>query len=569
MFAGMLRDATAASSARAALKALVANSFDLRLPAQRLLFEAVQRCDFEGQKTEVAAAALNMSVRQFFRLRNEAMEAIALSVDHALGIPDDAGATQLHLAELVAEFDPSAALEIYNRYPQLAPGRPSYERAVAAIWAGEPAEGYVEACSGPWRMMAQTVLIRYLLASARQDEADALTESVRREVEGYVGPLRHSIEFELAEIDRRSALRRGRTAQAARLAGLMCSLAKRDSRLNALAQIASAESAISGGDFGAATTRLAEAEGIGARARDVSVLSRAEYARACIAAVKGDHAAAASLFRLSASAIEGLDGGFALRAHMYEGRAALLASAPWSSVGRVRRARGSDWVNAEAAAVQARYQVLSDPRGAVETSAKALEMAQRACAPGALAYGSATLGIALDASGDAAGARNLFIDALKTALDLNDRMLLWDLFDHPSTLQRDLGPLAVDNELVEVIGRAADSKVASRTSVVPPATRALKIELTRLALVGAAQQQVELVEFHACCKSVALTLFASPYPVEQVMQVGRQRWQLESAAAQWLVPASQRAAFGSAYQVLWERMLERIHAEIRWTRRAG
>jgi hypothetical protein len=67
------------SSCRDALLLLVDRTFG-SIEDTRRLREIVVRCDVEGQKARQAAAGMHLSLRQFFRYRAEAIEALALSV---------------------------------------------------------------------------------------------------------------------------------------------------------------------------------------------------------------------------------------------------------------------------------------------------------------------------------------------------------------------------------------------------------------------------------------------------------------------------------------------------------
>lgn len=72
------RKALGTASCRDALLMLVDRTFGDIRDTQRFR-EIVLRCDVEGQKAREAAAGMHLSVRQFFRYRAEAIEALALS----------------------------------------------------------------------------------------------------------------------------------------------------------------------------------------------------------------------------------------------------------------------------------------------------------------------------------------------------------------------------------------------------------------------------------------------------------------------------------------------------------
>jgi hypothetical protein len=74
------RNALGTASCRDALLLLVERAFGDIRDTQRLR-EIILRCDVEGQKARQAAAGMHLSLRQFFRHRAEAIEALALSFE--------------------------------------------------------------------------------------------------------------------------------------------------------------------------------------------------------------------------------------------------------------------------------------------------------------------------------------------------------------------------------------------------------------------------------------------------------------------------------------------------------
>ena len=84
------RKALGTASCRDALLLLVDHAFGDIRDTQRLR-EIILRCDVEGQKARAAAAEMHLSLRQFFRHRAEAIEALALFFERL----DEPGAPDL------------------------------------------------------------------------------------------------------------------------------------------------------------------------------------------------------------------------------------------------------------------------------------------------------------------------------------------------------------------------------------------------------------------------------------------------------------------------------------------
>ncbi len=74
------RRALGTASCRDALLLLVDHAFG-DIPDTQRLREIILRCDVEGQKARAAAAGMHLSLRQFFRHRAEAIEALAISFE--------------------------------------------------------------------------------------------------------------------------------------------------------------------------------------------------------------------------------------------------------------------------------------------------------------------------------------------------------------------------------------------------------------------------------------------------------------------------------------------------------
>jgi hypothetical protein len=319
----MLREALHAESAYKAVIVAIETAFDQASPSGRQLKEIVRRCDIDCQTTTAAAADMNLSVRQFFRYRTDAVEAIAQSVGRSLRQPDDSSRKQLVMASMVAEFDSRAALDMYVRAAPSPTGQLAFEIARTAIWAGVDPAPYIAACTGAWRLLAQATQARRLLSIGMRAESEALVDSIRVALAGSSGPLYDAAAFEIAELDRRAVRRRGAMHDEAHLVERMRKLAHDDARLVALAMLAQAESACSFGELERAAVAIADAERIATERRDLYVLARSAYASATLAMLRGHLEDALALFNAAASTIAAFDAAYALRSAAFAGRCAL------------------------------------------------------------------------------------------------------------------------------------------------------------------------------------------------------------------------------------------------------
>ncbi len=87
--AARLRDRLNAKTCGEAIEQLVDRTFARDASSERVR-EVIMRCDFHGQKATAAAAGMHLSLRQFFRCRAEAMEALALAIERLDDIVESA-----------------------------------------------------------------------------------------------------------------------------------------------------------------------------------------------------------------------------------------------------------------------------------------------------------------------------------------------------------------------------------------------------------------------------------------------------------------------------------------------
>jgi len=75
-----LRETLRTDTCREAIELLIDRTFAGAAAGERLR-EILIRCDLQGQKATAAAGAMHLSLRQFFRCRADAMEALAVAID--------------------------------------------------------------------------------------------------------------------------------------------------------------------------------------------------------------------------------------------------------------------------------------------------------------------------------------------------------------------------------------------------------------------------------------------------------------------------------------------------------
>jgi hypothetical protein len=558
----MLREATHADSAHKAVILAVDSAFDSATPSGRMLKEIIRRCDVDCETTAAAAAGMNLSVRQFFRYRTDAVEAIAQSVGRSLRQPDDSSRKQLVMAAMVAEFDSRAALDMYVRAAPSPTGKIAFEIARAAIWAGVDPAPYIAACKGAWRLLALATQARRLLSIGSRVESEALVESIRVDLAGSSGPLYDAAAFEIAELDRRAVRRRGALLDEAHLVERMRDLAHDDSGLVALALLAQAESACSFGELESAAVAIADAERIATERRDLYVLARSAYASATLAMLRHHLDDAIALFNAAASTIAAFDAAYALRSAAFAGRCALQLETPWMPPRSLMDRHAGSWILTELECVEARGLVGSEPARALELAAATLRRAQATDAVVATLYARATVAAALDGSGDTVEAKKLWLACWTDGVRIGDHSTLFDLFAVPGSMERECGPLAIDDALLETVQRLHEERFPEHPSSLSPEVRRLKLRLLRISLESPVGDATESDDARALVVDTARALRAMRLTGDRVLRLGHSTSRVMSIELSWLVAPAKRAVFRAALLARWDRYVEAIVARM-------
>jgi hypothetical protein len=558
----MLREATHAESAHKAVIAAIDSAFDPASSSGRLLKEIIRRCDIDCETTAAAAAGMNLSVRQFFRYRTDAVEAIAQSVGRSLRQPDDSSRKQLVMAAMVAEFDSRAALDMYVRAAPSPTGKLAFEIARAGIWAGVDPTPFIAACKGAWRLLALATQARRLLSIGSRAESEALVDSIRVELAGASGPLYDAAAFEIAELDRRAVRRRGALHDEARLVERMRELAHGDSGLVALALLAEAESACSAGELATAAVAIADAERIAIERRDLYVLARSAYASATLAMLRHHLEDALALFNAAASTIAAFDAAYSLRSAAFAGRCTLQLETRWMPPRPLMDRHAGSWILTELECVEARKLVASEPARGLELALATLRRSQTTDAAVATLYAGATVAAALDETGDTVEAKKRWLACWTEGVRIGDHATLFDLFAVPGAVERDCGPLAIDDDFLEAVQRSHEERFPSHPSSLSKEVRRSKLGLLRISLQRAVGEETASGNADAMVADMARALSAMRLTGDRILRLGHSTSRVMSVELSWLIAPAKRALFRTALIARWDHCIEEIVARM-------
>ncbi|HKW44418.1 MAG TPA: hypothetical protein VJN22_02100 [Candidatus Eremiobacteraceae bacterium] len=558
----MLREALHAENAHSAVMMAIDSAFDTATSNGRLLKEIIQRCDIDGQTTGAAAADVHLSLRQFFRYRTDAIEAIAQSVGRSLRQPDESSRKQLVMASMVAEFDSRAALDMYVRAAPSPTGKTAFEIARAAIWAGVEPSRHIEACEGAWRLLALATQARRFLSIGMRAESEYLVDKIRVALGSSSGPLYDSVAFELAELDRRALRRRGLMREQTAVVERMRKLARDDSRLVALALLAESEAACSAGELTTAEIAVADAERIAIERRELYLLARSTFASASLSLLRGHIGDALALFNATAPTIAAFDAAYALRAAAFAGRCALLLDVEWRPPSSLMERHAGSWIFTEIACIEARRLMGADPTAALARAEVALDRAKTTDAEVATLFARTTLAAALDKSGRTAEAKREWLGSWSEGMRIGDQTMLVDLFAVPHAVERDVGPLALDDDLLDAIQRFQDEQAPATSSSISASVRDLKVALVRLCLAGAIGRPPEFDRIDAVKRAAANALAGLRVSGEQIMRFGHSASRETCVAVSWLLPPSRRLDFRSSFVAHWERYVDDVAAHV-------
>jgi hypothetical protein len=448
----LLREALRAADEREALERIIKEAFGTTSPTDHLRLEIIRRCDIEGQTTRQAATALHLSMRHFFRHRADAIDAITQSIERVLRRPPDSLGHLMRLARLVETVDPKAAFDIYRRAPKAYDGELAYNIVRTAVWAGlDVGRDLIDACEGPWKMLALAAVARHLVSSGENKRAAAVRDDLRAKLGENLGPRYNAAAFELAFLDRCEACRRADARESEALLEPLRALAGNDESLLALAMISEADQALCDGDLTAAAIALEDVELLDIHGHDLNIMARTALARAMLSHVRGFHEEAFALANGAAPVIAALEGGFALRAAGIAGRAALVCGAQWTPPYALFERYPKVWTKALTEAVAARHLLAFDPLASKNAAESALALAVHHESPVLISYARVSLAGALDALGHSEEAQRLRVLAWQTALRCRDQFALYDMFCQPFAPTHDIGCMVIDDRLIAAL----------------------------------------------------------------------------------------------------------------------
>jgi len=484
----LLREAVGSDDEAAALRTIIDRAFESASPTDRLRLEIIRRCDIEGETTRQTAKALNISTRQFFRYRADAIEAIARSIERELRRPPDSQSQLLRLAGMVETIDPRAALDIYRRASRNGESDTAYNVVRTAAWADcEVTLDLIDACEGPWRLLALCAVARHLVSHGKNEQAAVVRDDIRVQLEEVSGPGYDAAAFELALLDRCEACRIDDVRKSGTLLQSLRLLAGHDESLLALVLISEADQALIEGDLAAAAIALDDVEVLDVHGRDLNIMARTALGRAMLSHVQGFHEEAFVLANGAAPVIAALEGGFALRAAGIAGRAALLCGGRWDPPFALFEQYSRVWTKALTEAVAARHVLSTDPTASLQVAESALALATHHGSPMLASYAQISLAAALDALGNEREAQRLRLEAWESALRIGDRFALYDLFVHPHARPHDIGCMTLDEAFVLALQRYVEETFGGVRAVVN--MRSVLSESLRIAVSASPGQE--------------------------------------------------------------------------------
>lgn len=431
----LLRDAYETQTVHEAILALISEALSDGSQRTQLARESIERCNIRGESSKLAARAMCVSTRSFFRLRAEAINVIAETLERVLKRTVEPPYFELTLARTIATQHPRAALEIYHHAEarvermDAGTGEVAFDIVTATVWSGlEPTKEQLKSCQGPWQAMALAEIGRNAMALGRQDmwlETRAKLVKIldRNNTSDY-----RQAAFVLASLDRIDSRRVGDPEGAAETCARLRQLAGNDPVRVALSMVAQAEQSCIEGDTTSAAMTLAETERVTALTASPGLIARCALAQATLSFMYERYAEAIAFASAASTVMPGVEAGFSIRADSLAGRAALIAGLEWPSTLQIPRRYHRVWTFAEHRAVEARHAMDDDLVKARDLASEAIAIAADQRAQGALAYANATMAQILRLEGPDKEADKLSLSAWKTALSLRDHSLLFDLF---------------------------------------------------------------------------------------------------------------------------------------------
>jgi hypothetical protein len=212
--------------------------------------------------------------------------------------------------------------------------------------------------------------------------------------------------------------------------------------------------------------------------------------------------------------------------------------------------------------VEARRLVGSAPADAVALASATLLRSQSTDAVVATLYARATLAAALDSAGDSVEAKRLWLACWTESIRIGDQTTLFDLFAVPGSVERDCGPLAIDDALLETVQQSHEERFPANPSSQSREVRTLKLELLRLGLETASGKKTDIMHAAAVVRDVARALVALRLTGDRVVRLGHSMARAMSDEMSWLLAPAKRASFRTALLTQCDRFVEEIVARM-------
>ena len=402
------------------------------------LYALIKRCDIEGTSTQTAIAyEMNLSSRQFFRYRAEAVRIIARFLQR---LHDKRFDPVVELANLVQSADPFAALEIYRLDEH--GSAPLATVLGATVRSGSVLDDDEILAGDSYDALAAKAHLAYgHVWAGNRDAADALMARVTRSMEYRRTPQRSALEFELNLARFLMAQYGASVRDMVEISRELRNQAQEHPGLHAQAALCEARAALHNGDFNScleATQQTLRAE---IARRDAFLLARALFLEAEVEFACGEHAAA----NKHASAAR-----FALQRMRKEQAECDILLARLRLAGGMLPARrfestpGSQSHDALfGAAIEARALLLEgDVASAWHIAQWAAQAAGSAHFRALHAWSTVTVAAAEQARGR--DAQNLLLQAWREIAMLGDYYWARDAFVVPGLRLREIGPLKND-----------------------------------------------------------------------------------------------------------------------------
>lgn len=429
-----LRAVLKAASGRDALLWIVDQTFGSTEDGRRFR-EIVMRCDIQGQKSRLVAAAMGLSLRHFFRCRAEAISALALAAERLCEVQH--GSVACTFAKMTSAVNPHAAAQLYKLAFRSASDS-DVDAAAAdflrcSIWSGAQAgDRLMRVPDGAWRVLATVEHAGYaLLTEGHLVAGDRLALARTELAAGGLGGLHAGAAFALTCYEILEAHRRADVGLSASLVARLPLLCGDDERLQTLTLVEQAHQACVEGAVSAASARLIEAERRSVAQADPAVLARLASTRALLHFLGGSYEDALVYAQAAAAVLASMQPAYALLSAVLAGRAALLCDKPWEPPAQLCARFPAAWMCAFFECIRARKLLRSDLASARRCALHAMALVRNTMARGCLAFAQATLAAVAEAQRHELQARRLRTRAWQIAVSAGDQVVLHDLFVPP------------------------------------------------------------------------------------------------------------------------------------------